>query len=225
MTPNPPRVDPALVPALRTDLVAARYTVAGVTELLGPMATAALDRDQALPAQRVTAASSAPGATLVRLFALGDPVDVAEAAAALPTLGVDGAVELGLVEPEGDAVVARCDLRPYAADGVRLVGGLRPRRGGRPGARCGRTTCSASAARRRPWRRGPRGRTSTERSTSAPGAACRPCTSRGTPTRWSSPTCPSGRWRSPGSTPPSTRPTGTCAPGRCSTRSRGSASG
>ena len=118
MTPNPPRVDPALLPALRADLVASRYTVQGVTELLGPMACAALDREQALPAQRVTAASTEPGATLVRLFALGDPVDVAEAAAALPTLGVDGAVALGLVEPEGDAVVALCDLRPYAADGV-----------------------------------------------------------------------------------------------------------
>ncbi len=118
MTPNPPRVDPDLVGALRADLAAARYTVAGVTELLGPMATAALDRDQALPAQRVTGASSAPGATLVRLFALGDPVDVAEAAAALPMLGVDGAVALGLVEPEGDAVVAQCDLRPHSADGV-----------------------------------------------------------------------------------------------------------
>ena len=118
MTPNPPRVDPDLVPALRADLVAAGYTVAGVTELLGPMATAALDRDQALPAQRVTGASNAPGATLVRLFALGDPVDVAEAAAALPTLGVEGAVALGLVEPEGDAVVALCDLRPHSADGV-----------------------------------------------------------------------------------------------------------
>ena len=84
MTPNPPRVDPALVPALRADLVASRYTVAGVTELLGPMALAALDRDQALPAQRVTAAATTTGATLVRLFALGDPVDIAEAAAALP---------------------------------------------------------------------------------------------------------------------------------------------
>jgi hypothetical protein len=118
MTPNPPRVDPALVPALRADLVTSRYTVAGVTELLGPMALAALDRDQSLPAQRVTAAATTTGATLVRLFALGDPVDIAEAAAALPTLGVEGAVELGLVVPEGDAVVALCDLRPYAADGV-----------------------------------------------------------------------------------------------------------
>ena len=81
------------------------------------MAVAALDREQALPAQRVTAASSEPCATLVRLFTLGDPVDAAEAAAALPSTGVEGAVALGLLAPEGDGVVALCDLRPYAADG------------------------------------------------------------------------------------------------------------
>ena len=118
MTATTPRVDPDLVAALRADLVTSRFTVAGVTDLLGPMAAAALDREQALPAQRVTATSVEPCATLVRLFTLGDPVDVAEAAAALPSLGVDGAVALGLVAPEGDGVVARCDLRPYAADGV-----------------------------------------------------------------------------------------------------------
>lgn len=116
MTSTTPRVDPDLVRALRADLVASGFTVAGVTTLLGPMAAAALDRDQALPAQRVTAASDTPCATLVRLFTLGDPVDLAEVAAALPTLGVEGAVALGLVAPEGDGVVARCDLRPYAAD-------------------------------------------------------------------------------------------------------------
>ena len=118
MTATTPRVDPGLVAALRADLLASRFTVEGVTDLLGPMAAAALEREQALPAQRVTARSSEPGATLVRLFTLGDPVEVAEAAAALPTLGVEGAVALGLVAPEGDAVVARCDLRPYAADVV-----------------------------------------------------------------------------------------------------------
>ena len=117
MTPNPPHVEPELVSALRADLIASRFTVEGVTELLGPMAVAALDREQALPAQRVTAASSEPCATLVRLFTLGDPVDAAEAAAALPSTGVEGAVALGLLSPEGDGVVALCDLRPYAADG------------------------------------------------------------------------------------------------------------
>ena len=118
MTATTPRVYPDLVAALRADLVTSRFTVAGVTDLLGPMAAAALDREQALPAQRVTATSVEPCATLVRLFTLGDPVDVAEVAAALPGLGVEGAVALGLVAPEGDGVVARCDLRPYAADGV-----------------------------------------------------------------------------------------------------------
>lgn len=118
MSQDPPRADPDLLPRLRADLVAARFTVAGVTELLGPLATAALDREQALPAQRVTATSSAPAAALVRLFTLGDPVDTREVAAALPALGVDGAVALGLVVPEGDALVATCDLRPYAADGA-----------------------------------------------------------------------------------------------------------
>ncbi len=116
MTDTTPRVDPDLVRALRTDLLASGFTVAGVTELLGPMAAAALDREQALPSQRVTAASDTACATLVRLFTLGDPVDLAEVAAALPTLGVEGAVALRLVVPEGDGVVARCDLRPYAAD-------------------------------------------------------------------------------------------------------------
>ncbi len=116
MAANPPRVDDALIARLRADLEACRFTVAGVTELLGPMASAALERDQALPAQRVATGSSDPRAALVRLFTLGDPVDAAEVEAALPSLGVEGAVELGLVAPEGDAVVARCDLRPYAAD-------------------------------------------------------------------------------------------------------------
>ncbi len=117
MPPNPPRVDDGLITRLRADLQASGFTVAGVTELLGPMAAAALGRDQALPAQRVAAGSADPRAVLVRLFTLGDPVDAAEVEAALPSLGVAGAVDLGLVAPEGDAVVARCDLRPYAADG------------------------------------------------------------------------------------------------------------
>ena len=118
MTVNPPRVDDALIARLRADLEASGFTVAGVTDLLGPMAATALERDQALPAQRVAVGSADPRAALVRLFTLGDPVDAAEVEEALPALGVAGAVSLGLVAPEGDAVVARCDLRPYAADGV-----------------------------------------------------------------------------------------------------------
>ncbi|GGL42240.1 class I SAM-dependent methyltransferase [Phycicoccus endophyticus] len=115
MTPSPPRAEEALLARLRADLTSCGFTVSGVTALLGPMAAGALERDQALPAQRVTVASQEPVAALVRLFTLGDPVDATEVAAALPTLGVAGASALGLVAPEGDAVVALCDLRPYAA--------------------------------------------------------------------------------------------------------------
>jgi hypothetical protein len=109
-----PRVDPALISALRADLAAAAYTVDGIEDLLGPLASRALRREQTLPAQRVTARSDSPLAALVRLFALGDPVDVREVERALPTLGVAGAIALRIARTEGDALVASCDLRPYA---------------------------------------------------------------------------------------------------------------
>ena len=57
---------------------------------------------------------------LIRLFTLGRPVTWAALEAALPTLGVEGAVALRLVEPEavdahaGAGVHATCDLRPFA---------------------------------------------------------------------------------------------------------------
>ncbi len=112
--PTPtPRVVPDLIAALRADLAAAPYTVDDVNDLLGPLAAAALDREQRLPAQRVTAALDSPLATLIRLFGLGDPVDQRDVARALPTLGVSGARELGLVRDEGDGLVALVDLRPY----------------------------------------------------------------------------------------------------------------
>ena len=85
--------------------------------LLGPLATAALGREQMIPAQRVTAGADGALATLVRLFGLGDAVDTAEAAAALPTLGLDGAAALRLVREQGPGVVATCDLRPYGDEG------------------------------------------------------------------------------------------------------------
>ncbi|MGL5819201.1 MAG: DUF7059 domain-containing protein [Phycicoccus sp.] len=117
MSHDPPRADPDLVARLRADLVGAGFTVDGVTDLLGALAAAALDREQALPARRVTTSSDLPAAVLVRLFTLGDAVDSREVDAVLPTLGARGAIALGLAVPEGDAVVATCDLRPYAADG------------------------------------------------------------------------------------------------------------
>jgi SAM-dependent methyltransferase len=116
LTLGAPSVDEHLLAALRADLSAADFTVDGVAGLLGPMATRALEREQTVPAQRVTAASAEPLATLVRLFTLGDAVDEDEAMAALPSLTVPGALSLGIVTEEGPGVVAVCDLRPYADD-------------------------------------------------------------------------------------------------------------
>lgn len=118
MATNPPRVDADLIARLRADLAGSDFTVDGVLELLGPLAAAALDREQSLPARRVALAQPGPAATLVRLFTLGDPVDLADAERSFPTLRAAGAIDLGLVRQEGDGVVALCDLRPHAADGA-----------------------------------------------------------------------------------------------------------
>ncbi|KAB7746515.1 methyltransferase [Nostocoides sp. F2B08] len=111
-----PVVDADLLALLRADLVAARYTVPGVAEVLGPMAGAALAREHPLAAEQVTATSTDPCAALIRLFALGAPVDLRDVQAALPSVGIDGVAALCLVRQEGDGLVATCDLRPYAAD-------------------------------------------------------------------------------------------------------------
>ncbi|MFS0700188.1 methyltransferase [Cellulomonas sp. 179-A 4D5 NHS] len=118
-----PRTDPVLLDALRADLTAAAYTVEGVEDLLGPLAAAALHREESVPALRVTAATTDPRAALVRAFVLGVDVPRAALERALGRLGVHGAEVLGLVEAAGagpdDGVRARVDLRPYqAADGL-----------------------------------------------------------------------------------------------------------
>ncbi|WP_282946024.1 DUF7059 domain-containing protein [Cellulomonas endometrii] len=118
---GPPTADPALVEALRADLAAAGFTVPGVEDLLGPVAAAALHREEAVPALLATAAAGRdPRAALVRAFVLGVPVPAGDLAAALPALGVAGAERLGLVETSGagagDQARARVDLRPYEAE-------------------------------------------------------------------------------------------------------------
>ncbi len=117
--PRDPAQVPELVAALRADLVAARYTVPVVEALLGPVARAALMRDQILPADLATRDEPGALAVLVRLFALGRDVPRAALDAALPGLGAEGAEQLRLVEPvrglegHGPQVRPRCDLRPY----------------------------------------------------------------------------------------------------------------
>lgn len=139
-----PSTDPALVALLRADLQASGFTVEGVEDALGPVAAAALHREQALPALRATAVAASAGAslaaatapspsdagaepeqrsavfTLTRLFVLGREVPARDLDAALPGLGSAGAQELGLV-----ALAAPSDLTA-AGPVVRPLVDLRP---------------------------------------------------------------------------------------------------
>jgi methylase of polypeptide subunit release factors len=109
-----PTPEPTVVALLRADLLAADYTVEGVAQTLGPVASGALNREQRLPADLATRDRSEPTAVLARLFALGFPVAWDDADRALPTLRAEGAVRLGLARAEGADLRATCDLRPYA---------------------------------------------------------------------------------------------------------------
>jgi methylase of polypeptide subunit release factors len=98
---------------LRDDLFAAGYSPTAIDELWGVHAAAALRRGHREPAVRALRAQGAVAA-LARLFVLALPSSVADAEAALPSLGVAGAVRLGLVETRDDAVHPLVDLRPHA---------------------------------------------------------------------------------------------------------------
>ncbi|MEO2098507.1 MAG: methyltransferase [Brachybacterium sp.] len=123
------------IEALGTDLRESRYVTEHLEEVLGAVASAALRREDPAPARRRLAASTDPAATLLSLFVLGETLPAARVAAALPTLGLDGAQRLGLLAPadrhaadgpdertaDGPAagapsVRALVDLAPYAAE-------------------------------------------------------------------------------------------------------------
>ena len=134
------------VAVLRADFAAARFTFDAVVALVGEDAMDALVREQPAAARWAvaqarsagtdgpaatagTAGSEATGnpestvgsdaglAVLVEVFVLGGVVEAAELAAAMPGVGVEGLMRLGLVEPApGGGVRAAVDLRPHAAD-------------------------------------------------------------------------------------------------------------
>jgi methylase of polypeptide subunit release factors len=108
---------------LRSDLLAARFSVDTLTGLWGDNADTALHRGQRVPAVRAMTGptGASPVGVLARVFVLGMAVSAEQFAAALPSLGVDGAIELGLIALEGDQLRSALDLRPYSfvdADGV-----------------------------------------------------------------------------------------------------------
>ncbi|MFZ7089255.1 DUF7059 domain-containing protein [Curtobacterium sp. RRHDQ10] len=113
MTPIVP--DAAVARALAADLAAAGFTVQGLDELWGAEAAAALHRGNRTPAIRALGARpSSPLSTLARLFLLGQAAGRLDAAAGLPSVGVEALVATGLVTTDGDVVRPAVDLRPYA---------------------------------------------------------------------------------------------------------------
>ena len=104
--------DPELLTALAADLRSAAFTVDGVQQRLGPVAAAALHREQVTPARRVVTDDD-PLDVLIRFFALGDAVPGELLDVAVPGLRSHGLRELGLLADDGRA---RFDLRPHADD-------------------------------------------------------------------------------------------------------------
>jgi predicted RNA methylase len=96
----------------------AGFTYDAVAEVLGAEAHAALARNETTPGLRRTAGGW-PLETLIRLFLLQAPVELAAAQRALPGL-VDRLAAEGFVEQTVGEVAARLDVRPYATEDQRL---------------------------------------------------------------------------------------------------------
>lgn len=103
---------------LRAALSLAGFTYDAVADLLGPLAHDALGRNETTPGLRRTTGGS-PLETLVRLFLLQTPVELAAAERALPGL-LDRMAAEGLVEQTVGEVAARLDVRPYATGDLDL---------------------------------------------------------------------------------------------------------
>ena len=79
-----------------------------IEELLGPVAAAALHREEPAAAHVAASADTGPLAAWVRAFVLGAAVPSRALAAAVPRVGVDGLERLGLLSTSGAATTTRC---------------------------------------------------------------------------------------------------------------------
>lgn len=104
--------DPADVERLREALEKSDFTVDGVSAALGPLAGAALGREQIVPALRVTTGGTTLE-TLIRIFLLGATEPTARVQAALAPLAMGSPLWSLIVEPSGDGVRAAIEIRPY----------------------------------------------------------------------------------------------------------------
>ncbi|MGW5364877.1 DUF7059 domain-containing protein [Actinopolymorpha pittospori] len=104
-----------VIARLRDHLAAVGYTVDGVRARLGPLAHAALHRNETTAGLRATVAGGALD-TLVRLWLLQAPVSTTKAEQALPDL-LEPLVAAGILHARGTEVHALVDVRPYGVAG------------------------------------------------------------------------------------------------------------
>lgn len=110
----------AAIAALRQDFISAGYTTESIAHLLGPTATAALHREQHIPARRVLVEPLAAGnrlAGMISCFMLADPISQPAARQLFATLGLEAALALNIVRLNADGdVEATVDISTYATD-------------------------------------------------------------------------------------------------------------
>ena len=109
-----PVPEPLLASALAADLDAADLRSEPLRRLWGEEADDALARGMREPILRAISGDDGVLATLGRLLVLGMPQPRGPVAAALPRLGVDGLVKLGLAVDDGEVVTPRALLRPQS---------------------------------------------------------------------------------------------------------------
>ncbi|WP_375142201.1 class I SAM-dependent methyltransferase [Microbacterium sp.] len=116
-----PRPDARLAEALAADLGAADFRSDPLRRLWGEEADDALGRGLWEPVLRALGLRDDPLPTLGRLWVLGMPQPLPAVERALPRLGVDGMLALGLGRIDGAKVVPEALIRPQSfvdADGV-----------------------------------------------------------------------------------------------------------
>lgn len=114
----PQSSDLQLLERLAEDLTAIGFNYDEVSQLLGDEATAALARDQILPALRVIERDAAETelACAFRIFQLGRTEAAAALNQAFPSVKVDGLLKLGLIEPWASGYRATVALTLHSSD-------------------------------------------------------------------------------------------------------------
>lgn len=108
-----------LATGLRADLADANYTVEELEALLGTVASAALHREQTIPAFGRLLGDTSSASALAWVFILGQSIEPTRLDKALPRTGSVGLRRLGLIaadKADPGLVRAMVDLRPYGDD-------------------------------------------------------------------------------------------------------------